>query len=137
MPKLNGQCCYLVAPPAAASDWIDPTIQFRANSLPETKFAHLWAATYPELDLHYELQFAHPRRFTFDFASVQAKVAVEIQGGVWIEKSGHNSGNGLRSDYEKAKLAAEFGWVLLPITAEQVECGDTLGRIAKVIKGRM
>lgn len=66
------------------------------------------------------------RRFRFDLCFVDARIAVEIQGGRWIQNTGHNSGRGLERDYEKANLAMLSGWIYLQVSPEMVEDGRAL-----------
>ena len=54
--------------------------------------------------------YFHPeRRWRFDFAWPEHKLAVEIQGF----GSGHNSYTGMSSDYEKHNEALRLGWRIL------------------------
>ena len=56
-----------------------------------------------------ELRFAPPRRWRFDFAWPEYKVALEIQGGIWIGGR-HSRGAALVKEWEKLNTAAEMGW---------------------------
>lgn len=76
----------------------------------EQRFAALWLSLYPTIDLHSEYRFSPPRRYRWDFCHLSSKVAIEIQGGVWMGRSGHSGGSGLLKDYEKLCLAAAQGW---------------------------
>lgn len=49
----------------------------------EEQFASLWEYAHPNLDLHREYRFHPKRRYRADFASLEAKVLIEIQGGIW------------------------------------------------------
>lgn len=60
----------------------------------------------------FELQFAPPRKFRFDLAWPDKKVALEIEGGVWIGGR-HTRGSGFLRDMEKYNLAALSGWTVL------------------------
>jgi len=59
--------------------------------------------------------FEHPfhptRKWRFDLAWIEEKLALEVQGGIWV--GGHNRGAQLKKDYEKANAAAELGWRIL------------------------
>lgn len=49
-----------------------------------------------------EFKFHDERKWRFDFAWVEKKIAIEIQGGIWIGKSGsHTSRKGFENDCEK------------------------------------
>jgi len=56
-----------------------------------------------------EFRFDMSRRFRFDFAWVEQKIALEIDGGVWMKKARHTSGSGFMRDQEKTNLAAFYG----------------------------
>lgn len=75
----------------------------------EIKFEEMWLMHYPNIDLHSEFKFCPTRRFRFDFAHLETKIGIEINGGVWA-KSGHSSGTGLNRDYEKINCATSEGW---------------------------
>lgn len=59
-----------------------------------------------------ELIFSPTRKFRFDLAWPDHKVAMEIEGGVWMN-GGHNRGKGFTKDIEKYNHAAELGWTVL------------------------
>jgi hypothetical protein len=98
----------------------------------ERQFADLWLSTYPAIDLHSEYRFSPPRRYRWDFCHLESKVAIEIQGGVWMAKSGHSGGTGLVKDYEKLCLAASQGWRVF-LLADAMITGEWLGMIASAI----
>ncbi len=76
----------------------------------EAKFIHLWVELYPDITLQPEYSIVPKRRFRWDFVHLQSQVAVELQGAIWINNSGHSSGKGLLRDYEKLNLATSLGW---------------------------
>lgn len=64
------------------------------------------------------------RRFEADFAWPSDHLLVELQGGIWQRgKSGHTSGSGVSRDVMKAQCAAVLGYVLLPVTSDDVRSG--------------
>ena len=65
------------------------------------------------------------RKLEFDFAWPPIKLAVEVQGGVWA-KGGHTSGVGANRDCEKLCLAQLEGWILLPVTTNQIRSGEAI-----------
>ena len=99
----------------------------------EEQFAALWVSLFPAIDLHSEYRFSPPRRYRWDFCHLQSKVAIEIQGGVWMGKSGHSGGTGLLRDYEKLNLAASQGWRVF-LLAESMITDEYLGSIANTIE---
>lgn len=67
-----------------------------------------------------ELKFHPTRRWRFDFAFVNEKLAIEVEGGVW-SGGRHTRGNGFLKDMEKYNEATRLGWRLLRTTPNQVE----------------
>lgn len=54
------------------------------------------------------------RKFRFDCANPTLKIAVEIEGAVWMgNKGGHTSGIGYEKDMTKYNLATLEGWRVL------------------------
>jgi hypothetical protein len=98
----------------------------------EQQFADLWLNLHPNIDLHSEYRFSPPRRYRWDFCHIESKVAIEIQGGVWMGKSGHSGGTGLVKDYEKLCLAATKGWRVF-LLADSMITDEYLGSIATAI----
>lgn len=59
----------------------------------------------------------HPiRRWRFDYAWPEKKVAVEIEGAVFIPGKGHSSGSGISKDIEKYNAATLLGWRVMRYT---------------------
>lgn len=56
-----------------------------------------------------EVRFCPPRRFRFDWAWVEEKVALEIQGGIFTHGR-HTRGAALLAEHEKLNLAASLGY---------------------------
>jgi hypothetical protein len=68
-----------------------------------------------------EHQFDAQRKWRFDFAFLDQRIAVEIHGGASLgARGGHTSAAGLRRDSEKSTAANLQGWVLLTFTADQL-----------------
>jgi len=59
-----------------------------------------------------EYQFHNKRKFKFDYAFVDKKIAVEQEGGIFT-KQAHGSITGILRDMEKYNLAVECGWRVL------------------------
>lgn len=72
------------------------------------------------------------RRFAFDRAWKEQRVAVNVQGATFV-KGGHSSGVGIARDCEVACLAAIAGWRYLPVTKQQIESGQAVTWIAAAL----
>jgi len=68
-----------------------------------------------------ELSFAKVfgRRFRFDIAWPEYRLAVEVHGGVWT-RGRHVSGEGFTKDRVKMNYAQLLGWRVLEVTSDQV-----------------
>jgi len=60
------------------------------------------------------------RKFRFDCANQSLKIAIEIEGGVWVGGR-HNTPIGMIQDIEKYNLAIIKGWRLLRYTPEMLK----------------
>ena len=59
-----------------------------------------------------EYPFHHERKWRFDFSWPQQRIALEVEGGVWVGGA-HNRGVGFVKDIEKYNQAAVLGWRVL------------------------
>lgn len=95
-----------------------------ASSL-ERRFDLVWRALGGP-DLVGQHRFDTTRRWQFDRAWVELKVAFEIEGGVWkVGEDGqrggrHNRPFGFRNDCEKYNAAGALGWRVFRVTGEMV-----------------
>lgn len=80
-----------------------------------------------------EYRFAPPRRWRFDWAFIESRIAVEIEGGAWT-RGRHTRGAGFIKDIEKYNAATVLGWRVLRCTPKQFEGGDVFALIEKLIK---
>lgn len=76
----------------------------------------LWGTLPPPLQ---EFRFAAPRRWRFDYAWLSAKVALEVEGGIWTGGR-HTRGKGYLKDIEKYSEAAILGWCVLRVTPKDL-----------------
>ena len=72
-----------------------------------------------------EYMFHPSRRWRFDLAFPDAKLAVEVEGGSW-QQGRHNRGDGFAKDCIKYAEAVCLGWRVLRFTTQQVEDGTAL-----------
>ncbi len=69
-----------------------------------------------------ELQFHPTRRWRFDSAFPEKKVALEIEGAVWVQGR-HTRGSGFVKDIEKYNEAGILGWRVFRATWTMVKDG--------------
>ena len=70
---------------------------FREQGLPDPTFEHLFHPT---------------RKWRFDLCWIPQKVALEVDGGIWIQ-GGHNRGAQIKKTWEKENAAQLLGWKIL------------------------
>jgi very-short-patch-repair endonuclease len=87
----------------------------RGKSKLERSFMLYWEAL-GLAELESEFQFDPDRKWRFDFAAPAARVAVEIEGGVW-SKGRHTRGAGFVADCEKYNSAALKGWAVFRLAS--------------------
>ena len=68
----------------------------------------LWL-TVNDIKFTTELQFAKPRKFRFDIAIEEKKIAIEYEG-IMSKHSRHTNKMGYSKDTEKYNLATSLGW---------------------------
>jgi hypothetical protein len=77
------------------------------------------------------------RRFSWDFCfEAPYRLGIEVQGGLWMARGGHTSGQGVSRDCEKHNLATLAGWWTMAITAEHINTGQALEWITQFINQR-
>lgn len=68
-----------------------------------------------------EYRFHRHRKWKFDFAYPDLKLAFEVEGGIWRRKGGaHSTGLAILRDIEKYNIATLMGWRLLRIHSEMI-----------------
>jgi very-short-patch-repair endonuclease len=104
--------------PAAPSKW-------------EASFAWHWRLRQgPELATQSRL--VPNRLFRFDFSHERSRVAIELDGGTFGGKSGHNTGTGIESGYEKCNAASRAGWCVLRFGSKRMQ-RDMIGIVDEVL----
>ena len=107
-----------------------------AQSRLESKFLFLWrVAGGPPLER--EVRFHTSRRWRADFAHLESRTLIEIEGGIYLAGGGrHNRGGGYAKDAEKYLEAALAGWRVLRLTAVQLEIGF-IERIVALLRNEL
>ena len=83
-----------------------------------------------------EHQFHPIRKWRFDYAIVELKIAVEVDGAVWVGGR-HNRASGYIADMEKLNTAASMGWLVLRITTDDRFCNKTIDMIKATVEYRL
>lgn len=94
--------------------------QIRAYRLPE-----------PVRELAFAKEALH-RRWRFDFSWPDRKLAVEVEGGMWI-RGRHQRARGFAEDASKYNAAAALGWRVLRFTSDMVEDGRAIDAVRAVL----
>lgn len=80
-----------------------------------------------------EYKFHDTRRWRFDFAYPNYKVAIEVDGGVY-SRGRHTTGKGYTSDQYKGNAAIEDGWVVLHYTTTMISSKEKLEEMVNQIR---
>ena len=99
-----------------------------SRSSGETKMELILKAS--DIDFVIEHRFHPVRKWRFDFALVDWKIAIEVEGGVYA-KGRHTRGSGFSQDARKYNAATVLGWRILRYTTAQVDF-DAIHDIKKV-----
>ncbi|AIL33107.1 DUF559 domain-containing protein [Basilea psittacipulmonis] len=88
-------------------------------------------------DLSFEREFKfHPtRKWKFDFAMPEKKIAVEIEGGVWTNGR-HTRAKGFIADCEKYNTATLMGWQVYRFTGQEVRSLSALNWVLEAVNAR-
>ena len=82
-----------------------------------------------------EYRFHPTRRWRFDAAFPERKIAVEIDGGIFVEGR-HTRGAGFMKDCEKMNNAALLGWRVFRFVPRQLEGGEVYDTLEKALRIR-
>jgi hypothetical protein len=80
-----------------------------------------------------EYRFHPTRKWRLDYAFPVQKLAVEVEGGVFIQGR-HSRGAGMVKDMEKYNTLAVGGWRLLRVTPKQVTDGTALNLVEQALQ---
>lgn len=82
-----------------------------------------------------ELRFCEDRRWRFDYALPDFKVALEVEGGIFVHGR-HTRPEGFYRDMEKYNTAATLGWVVVRTIPAELYTQKTLNMLQELIKIR-
>lgn len=80
-----------------------------------------------------EYRFHPKRRWRFDYAWPDQKIAVEVHGGIHT-RGRHTRGTGFEKDREKMNAAQLLGWKVLEVSTGQLEDGYALQVLEEALK---
>jgi very-short-patch-repair endonuclease len=80
-----------------------------------------------------EYQAIPGRKFRFDFAFIEARLLIEVQGGTF-SRGAHSTGTGLNRDYEKHNLAQAHGWKTLQFDVKMIKSGEAVSFTQSIIQ---
>lgn len=72
------------------------------------------------------------RKWAFDFAWPDRKIALEIEGGVW-SGGRHTRGAGFVSDMAKYNRATVLGWRVIRCTPQQINSGEIFETLRAIL----
>ncbi len=81
-----------------------------------------------------EYKFHPTRRWRFDYAIPEHKIALEVEGGVWTGGR-HTSPKGFLNDIEKYNAATLMGWRVFRTTPDELYKLSTINLIKAAILG--
>jgi very-short-patch-repair endonuclease len=80
-----------------------------------------------------EFVFAPERRYRADFAWPACRILVELDGGLYMAKSGHNTLRAIERDMEKANLAQALGYRLFRFSSRMVKDGTAIAFMERML----
>lgn len=113
-----------------------PRLRYRDKNPPsrlETKFALFWRSLGgPELER--EFRFHPERKWRADFAHIESRTLIEIEGGIYVQGR-HNRAAGFIADAEKYLEAFLAGWAVVRLTSAQIST-PTVERLIAAVRAR-
>lgn len=97
----------------------------------ERRFELLWQ-TLGGPKLESEFRFHATRRWRADYAHLESRTLIEVEGGVWVGGR-HNRAAGFVADAEKYFEAALGGWRVVRLVDSQLNLAN-IGRIVAAIQ---
>jgi hypothetical protein len=80
-----------------------------------------------------EYRFHATRKWRFDYAWPEQKVALEVDGGAWTQGR-HTRGAGFIADQQKRNTAVDLGWRVFHTTPSGVFSGETITFLKNAIR---
>lgn len=80
-----------------------------------------------------EHRFMLSRRYRFDAAWPDKKIAVELEGGIWT-RGAHVRGKHFESDARKYNFATLAGWKVFRFTAGMIRSGEAVRTVMEAME---
>jgi len=114
---------------------------FAAKKKPKPKKTTDFFCALCRSDIKIEMVMEHiflvDRRYRFDYANLEFKIAIEKDGGVWMKGGGaHSRPQNILRDMEKLTLANVNGWIVIRRTPQQLHKRETLDLILQAVNQR-
>jgi len=107
------------------------TASVRTPSRLERRFELLWHAV-DGPTLQSEFRFHPIRKWRADYAHLESRTLIELEGGVWVGGR-HTRAAGFVADAEKYLEATLAGWRVLRLVDRQLTM-ETVGRVAAAVR---
>lgn len=113
--------------------------QMKAAKLPEFVRSYHFASVHvgEGKGVRKRLKEAGLKNWASDFAFIEQKIIVEIEGGGWLKIGGHTSGTGFADDLIKYDAAMSQGWVVYRCDGAMVKNGMALRTIEILLDMRI
>lgn len=108
-----------------------PDAQAPAGLTPEERFLALWRV-FTGVELQREFVFYPGRKWRADFAHIETRILIEIDGGTWIYGR-HNRPAGYAEDCAKLNGAAEYGYRVFRLTPDMITA-DNVQTIVRCVQ---
>lgn len=79
----------------------------------------------PVLEYRFARDLASPRQWRFDLCWPESMLAVEVEGGIFVQGR-HGRGAGMLADMEKYNSALVNGWRVLRVAKQHIDSGMAL-----------
>jgi very-short-patch-repair endonuclease len=110
-----------------AETWAREAAASKRRALEDRLALQILAHALPTAEREY--RFDPVRRWRFDFAWPDFRLAVEVDGGTW-SAGRHSRGPGFEADAEKLNAATALGWRVFRYTGTHVRTGYAVSQIS-------
>lgn len=87
----------------------------------------------PVSEYRFATRLSPPRNWRFDWAFIDARLALEIEGGLYT-KGRHVRIKGFKDDLEKYNTAAVLGWRIIRCLPQQMASGEVLRWVERALR---